>query len=235
MNRCRMHLILVCLVFLAAVPAYCQRGTFGVDIGETTDKFGSVPSDSGLEADIDGQITVLKPSKKHEGGPSIVAGGEVRLPTDTSNHAREFAVYGGFEFKFHNNLTIGVDGQVRKIYLPPSTVDNQVFVRDKMETVEIPLLVRYAFGTSRRAYVQVQGAPEFSPRWRSAGSLVDLPNPNFDHGYSLRGTAGYDFGRWYAKATYETRYFKFIENAGNPSNLYNWKSNLISGGVGVVF
>jgi len=34
---------------------------------------------------------------------------------------------------------------------------------------------------------------------------------------------------------YETRYFSFIENAGNPNNLYNWKSNLAAGGVGFSF
>jgi len=37
------------------------------------------------------------------------------------------------------------------------------------------------------------------------------------------------------KATYENRYFKFVENAGNPSSLYNWKTNLIEGGIGVTF
>ena len=34
---------------------------------------------------------------------------------------------------------------------------------------------------------------------------------------------------------YETRYFKFAPTEGNPNNLYNWKSNVISGGVGLIF
>jgi len=64
---------------------------------------------------------------------------------------------------------------------------------------------------------------------------VPLPNPKFDHGYFVRGSLGYNFGKWYAKATYETRYFKFADNQNNPSGLYNWRTNLITGGLGFVF
>jgi hypothetical protein len=28
---------------------------------------------------------------------------------------------------------------------------------------------------------------------------------------------------------------KFAANPNNPSNLYNWRSNMITGGVGLVF
>jgi hypothetical protein len=63
-----------------------------------------------------------------------------------------------------------------------------------------------------------------------------LPHPSFDHGYTFRGSVGYTFGKWwYVKGSYETRYFKFADNLGNPSSLYNWKSNLITGGVGLRF
>jgi hypothetical protein len=233
MKRCKTHLVRVCLLLTLAVPAYSQRGTFGIDVGQTTDKFGSLPSKSGLEAGIDGQLTIIQSNPK-KGGPSIVAGGEIRLPTDTSNHAKEYALYGGLAFQVHN-LTIGADAQVRKIILPPANVNNQVFIRDKMELLEIPLVVKYTFGSSKKAFIQAQGAPEFSPRFRSAGSLLQLPNPNFDHGYFVRASAGYVFGKWYAKATYESRYFKFAQNPNNPNNLYNWRSNLISGGVGFAF
>lgn len=233
MKRCKTHMVRVCLLLLMGVPAYCQRGTFGVDAGQTSDRFGSLPSVSGLEANIEGKIVVLHPNPKR-GGPSIVAGGEIRLPTDTQNHAKEFAVFGGADFQLHD-LTIGVEAQVRKIYLPPATVDNQFFVRDKMELVEIPLVLKYKFGPLKRAFVQAEGAPEFTPRFRNAGALLQLPHPNFDHGYFVRGSVGYNFGKWYAKATYENRYFKFVENNNNPTSLYNWKSNLISGGIGVVF
>jgi len=37
------------------------------------------------------------------------------------------------------------------------------------------------------------------------------------------------------KGMYENRYFRFISDQGNPSNLYNWKTNLIYGGIGVAF
>ncbi|MGA2101743.1 MAG: hypothetical protein ABSG34_11600 [Candidatus Sulfotelmatobacter sp.] len=233
MRRCKTHLVQVCLFLLAAVPAYCQRGTFGVDVGQTSDKFGALSSVSGLEAEIEGQFTVLQSNLK-TGRPAIVAGGEIRLPTDTQNHAKEFAVFGGPNFQFHD-LSIGVDAQIRKIYLPPANVDNQVFVRDKMELLEIPVVLKYKFGSSKRAFVQAEGAPEFSPHYRSAGSLAPLPHPNLDHGYFVRGSAGYNFGKWYAKATYENRYFRFLNNQNNPNGLYNWRSNLISGGVGFVF
>jgi len=46
---------------------------------------------------------------------------------------------------------------------------------------------------------------------------------------------GYNFGKWYLKANYESRYFKFAVGNGNPSNLYDWKSNVITGGVGLNF
>ena len=104
-----------------------------------------------------------------------------------------------------------------------------------MELLEIPVVLRYKFGPEKRAFIEAEGAPEFSPRWRSAGSLSPLPNPNFDHGYFVRGGIGYVFGKWYAKATYETRYFKFNANQFNPNNLYNWRTNGIIGGVGFSF
>ena len=74
-------------------------------------------------------------------------------------------------------------------------------------------------------------------RFRDAVDGVRLlpPHPNLDHGYFVRGSAGYNFGKWYAKATYENRYFRFLNNQNNPNGLYNWRSNLISGGVGFVF
>jgi len=234
MKRCKTLMVRVCLFLLAAVPAYCQRGTFGIDVGDTSDKFANLPTVNGLAFGIDGQIAVLQSNPK-TGRPAIVAGGEVRLPTDTANHAREYAFFGGPEFKVRN-FTIGVHAQIRKIVLPTATVDNQVFARDSMELLELPLVIKYRFGSGKKTFIEAQGAPEFSPRYhRSSASLVPLPNPNLDHGYFVRGSVGYDLGKWYAKATYENRYFKFIENAGNPSNLYNWRTNLISGGIGFSF
>ncbi|HZQ93629.1 MAG TPA: hypothetical protein VFA67_01390 [Candidatus Sulfotelmatobacter sp.] len=227
------HGVLVCLMILVAVPAYCQRGTFGIDVGQSTDKFGAVPSDSGLVVGLDGEIAVLKANQK-DGGASIVAGGEIRLPSDTQHHAKEFAIFVGPAFQYRN-LTIEVHAQIRKIYTPPSTVNNQVFVRDKIELLEIPLVLRYKFGPAKRTFIEAQGAPEFTPRFRANGSLAPLPNPHFDHGYFVRGTVGYLFGKYYAKASYETRYFKFLADPFNPNNLYNWRTNVISGGVGFSF
>ncbi len=234
MKRCKTLITRSFFVLLAVVPAYCQRGTFGIDVGQTSDKFAALSPVTGLEFDIDGQLTVLRANEK-SGRPAIAAGGEVRLPTDTGNHAREYAIFGGPEFHARN-ITIGVHAQLRKIVLPNADVNNQIFVRDSLRLLELPVVIKYNFGPGRRAFVQAEGAPEFTPHFRrSSSQLVALPNPNLDHGYFVRGSAGYVFGKWYAKATYETRYFKFVENSGNPSNLYNWRSNLISGGVGFAF
>jgi hypothetical protein len=234
MKLCKMQAVRVCLFLLAAVPAYCQRGTFGIDVGQTSDKFDSLSSVSGLEVGIDGQVAVFNANPKN-GRPAILVGGEIRLPTDTSTHAKEYALFGGLRFPIHENFSIGFNAQVRKIYLPAANVDNQVFVRDKLEVLEIPLVLKYKFGTSRRAFIEAEGAPEFSPHFRQAGALLQLPNPNFDHGYFVRGTVGYVVGKWYGKASYETRYFKFNQNPNNPNGLYNWHSNIITGGVGVAF
>lgn len=235
MTRCQSLLTRFCMILLAVVPAYCQRGTIGIDIGQTSDKFDSLPSASGLEVGVDGQIVVLRSNQK-TGRPALTAGGEIRLPTDTGNHAREYAVFGGPEFHLRD-FTIGFHVQLRQVDLPPSTVDNQVFARDRMRLLELPLVIKYNFGPEKRAFIQAEGAPEFTPHFkRSSASLVALPNPNLDHGYFVRGSVGYVFTKnWYAKATYENRYFKFVENAGNPSSLYNWHTNLISGGIGFAF
>jgi hypothetical protein len=231
MKLCKMHLVRVCLFLVAAVPAYSQKSTFGIDIGQTSDKFGAQPSVSGAEFGIDGQLTILHANPKKE-RPAIVAGGEIILPSDTGNHAKEYAIFGGPRFEVHG-LTIGLNAQVRKIVLPTANVENQFFIRNKMELLEIPLVFRYSFGKQQRAFLEAEGAPEFSPRFRSAGSPVG--NPKFDHGYFVRGTAGYIFGKWYAKAAYEDRYFKFAANGNNPLGLYNWRTNRISGGIGVSF
>src|SRR5215475_3237861 len=135
MTRCQTVLTRFCILLLAVVPAYCQRGTIGIDIGQTSDKFDSLSSVSGLEFGADGQIVVLRSNQK-SGRPALVAGGEIRLPTDTGNHAREYAFFGGPEFH-PRNFTIGFHVQLRQINLPASTVDNQVFARDRMRLLEL--------------------------------------------------------------------------------------------------
>jgi len=44
------------LFFSAAVPAYCQRGTFDVNVGQTSDKFGALATSTGLDFDFNGQV-----------------------------------------------------------------------------------------------------------------------------------------------------------------------------------
>ena len=104
------------LFLLATVPAYCQRGTLDLNVGETSDKFGALAPVTGTVVDLNGELTVIKTSQKN-GGPSIVDGGEVRVPTDSANHAKEFAVYGGLAWGVHN-FSIGVNAEVRKILMP---------------------------------------------------------------------------------------------------------------------
>ena len=236
MKRCKTHLVRVCLLILVAVPAYCQeRGNFGIILGQTSDKFDSLSSVGGLVVGIDGQMAVLKGGGKTN-RPSLVAGGEIRLPSDTGNHAREYAFFGGPHFHAGNFL-VGFNVQLRQINLPTADVDNQFFVRYRMRLLELPLVIKYNFGPDKRFFVEAQGAPEFTPHWhRPSTTQLVLPNPRLDHGYFIRGTVGYTFAKfYYVKAMYENRYFKFVPDLGNPNNLYNWKTNLISGGIGVVF
>jgi hypothetical protein len=233
MNRCKTHLLRVCLCLLAAIPAYCQRADVSINVGETHDRFGAQPSATGLVFQGDGQVAVIQGKK--DGGPGIVVGGEIIIPADTANHAKEYAVFGGPMFRVHD-FTIGFNAQVRKLILPVTTVDTETFTRKKMELLELPLYINYKFGPSKRAFVQVQGAPEFTPRWRSNGAASNiLPNPKFDHGYFVRGSVGYQVRSWYLKGTYETRYFKFLPTSGNPNGLYNWRTNVVTGGIGVIF
>jgi len=239
MKPCKAEIVrigLFLLFLLATVPAYCQRGTFDLNVGQTRDQFSNIPVTTSPLIDVNGEVTVKKPNPK-KGGPSIVAGGEIRVPIDTNNHAKELAVYGGVAFVIHNNLSIGVDAEVRKIYMPAAVLDNQTFVRNNMELLQLPVVIKYKFGPERRVFLEARGEPEFTPHFKTVPlDTPGLPNPGLDHGYTVRGTVGYNFGQWwYVKASFETRYFRFLETAGNPSGLYNWKSNFATGGIGVRF
>lgn len=234
--RIAVHIGFFLLFLLATVPAYCQRGTLDLNVGQVSDQFGALPSVSGAVVDINGQVAIFKANAK-TGRPAIVGGGEIRAPFDTNQHAKELAVFGGVVFGAHN-FSVEVDGEVRRIYTPPANVSGEIFNRSRMQLFELPVTLKYKFGPDKRAFISIKGEPEFTPHFKASSlATVALPNPGFDHGYMLRGSVGYDFGKWwYVKGTYETRYFKFNPNdIGNPNNLYNWKSNLITGGVGVRF
>jgi len=227
----------VCVGLLALVPAYGQnqRGNLGIDFGQTSDKFGALSRSSAAVGDVNG-LVVVRQGKQKDGSPSIVVGGEVRFPSNTTNHANEFALFGGVMFRFNKSFSAGLRAQVHKLLIPPSTVDNQIFNRNNMELIEFPLVLEYKFGPEKHYFVQAQGAPEFRPRWRSpASGPTPLPDPAFDHAYFVRGSLGYNFGKWYARGTYETRYFKFTPGLGNPSNFYNWNTNMATLGVGLLF
>lgn len=224
-------------VLLSTVPAFSQRGTLDLNVGQTSDQFGAIPAATSPLVDINGELTIKMPNLK-KGGASIVAGGEIRVPIDATDHAKEIALYGGLAWTFHQNLSIGVDAQVRKIYMPSQTVDGETFVRNNMELFQLPIVIKYKFGPERRAFLEARGEPEFTPHFKGVPlSTLGIPNPSFDHGYTVRASAGYNFGQWwYVKASAETRYFKFLTNTtGNPNGLYNWKSNIVTGGIGVRF
>ncbi len=220
------------LLLFATAPAFSQRLDAGIDVGESTDRFSNLPKHTGVIFDAHGQFDILKGNPKNQ-TPAIVAGAEAILPQDTQNHAKEYAIFGGVMFR-PRNFEIGFHAQIRKLVLPPSFVDNQFFVRGSMEFVEIPLVLKYKFGTGRHFFIEAQGAPEFRPRYHPPVGYL-LPKPNLDHGYFIRGSVGYNFGKWYAKATYQTRYLKFNPDPGNPNGLYNWSTNAATGGVGVTF
>ncbi len=221
------------LILLASIPAVSQS-TLGVDVGQTTDKYGSLNSTSALEAILDGRFTILHGSGK-EGAPNLVVGGEIRYPEDTSAHPRELAAFGGPEFQF-TNFTIGFHGQIRKIYQPSSEVDGLTFVRNNLLFFELPVVAQYKFGPGHRAFIRAEGIWGFNPRYsKTNNGTATFINPKLDHGYTIRGSVGYNLQHWYVKASYETRYFKFAQNGGNPEGLDNWRSDQITGGVGFIF
>ncbi len=232
MKLCKILAVILCLFLLAAIPAFSQRADAGIDVGESTDRFGALPSNSGVIFDAHGEVAILKGDPKKQ-FPAIVAGAEAIFPYDTQNHAKEYAIFGGPMFQVHN-LSVGFHVQIRKLVVPPSFVQNQFFVRDTMEFLEVPLVLKYKFGSEGRFFIEAQGAPEFRPRFHPPVGYT-LPNPNLDHGYFIRGSVGYNFGKFYAKATYQTRYLKFNPDPGNPNGLYNWRTNAISGGIGATF
>lgn len=228
--------LFVFFCFLSTIPAYCQRVMLGMDLGGTSDQFGSLKAVGGSEAGIDGQAVIIQGSAKDD-IPNIVVGGEVILPEKTSSHATEFALFGGPEFLFPHHLSAGFHAQFRKLYMPSGTLNGVLFGRDNMWLLELPIVIGYKFGPSNHAFVQAQGVAEFSPKFSTKISAASVyPPPPLDHGYTMRGVAGYDFGRWYLKATYSTRYLKFIQDASrNPGNLYNWRNQSVTIGFGLAF
>jgi hypothetical protein len=236
MMPCKTPIVCVCLFLLATVPAYCQRGTIGIDAGQTSDKFGGLARDTALTADLNAQFIVLH-SKEKEGSPDVVAGAEVRFPSDTNNHPYEFAFYGGLHFPFGRHFSGGFHVQIHRIYMPASSAPGPILNRDNLQLLELPVVLEYKFSTApRHAFLQVQGAPEFTPHYKApSGGASPLPTPQFDHGYTLQGSVGYMFPKWYLKGTYQSRYFKFNPDLGNPSGYYNWRSDAVTGGIGVVF
>jgi len=234
MKLCKTYVVRVCLFLLAALPAYCQRGNIGVDVGATSDTFAGLPTNTAPAVDLNGEVAILAYKPKTQ-RPAIVAGGEARFPGNAAKeHAKEYSLYGGIHWQF-GNLMVGIDVGVRKVYLPVAFVDNQFFARDRMKLLETPVVLRYKFGPDKKLFIEAKGFPAFTPHWSSSGAALQLPNPKFDHGYFVQGSIGYNFGKWYAKGTYENRYFSFIQNPNNPSNLYNWRNNYVAGGVGLNF
>lgn len=235
MKLCKTQIVYLCLFLFASIPAFSQRGTLGLDGGATRDKFGPLPSQTSAEAVLEGQVIVLPGSAKDD-IPNLVAGGEIVLPEDTSAHASEFAGFAGPEFMFGKHLTLGFHVQGRKMYLPSSFYQGQVFGRDNMLFLELPAVARYKFGPNNKAFIEAQGMAAFSPKYSGKNTLVSIyGSPSFDHGYTLRGSAGYIFGRWYVKANYETRYLRWGAHLSNPFGLYNWRKDSVTLGVGLAF
>jgi hypothetical protein len=219
------------------IPAPIPRGNLELNLGETADTFGGLSTVRGFVGDINGQMAVYQ-SPDQARGTNIVVGGDIRFPSDTQNHGTEFAVLVGPEFHFGSSLSVAIHGSIRKILVPPSNVDGVIFDRSNMWLLELPVVAQYRFGTAKRIFVQAEATPEFSPRFTASNSQHQNPGPtpNLDHGYSAQGSLGYSLGKWYVKGTYQTRYFKFNPgDIGNPNGLYNWRTNVVTGGVGITF
>lgn len=232
-------IIAVFTTVLAAVPAYCQHGMLGISGGLTSDRYGALTRYQDGVGIIDGRGIVWKSPDKVTGA-DIEVGGEVRIPSNTNTHAKEFSVFGGPAFRFGEHWSVGFHAQIHWFYQPPSInipsgiIVGTTFYRPRMWILEPPGFVQYKFGADNHWFVRAEGGPEFSPHYKFTVATA-YPNPNLDHGYTVRGTVGRNFGSWYIKGSYETRYFKFRSNFGNPGNFYNWRSDMATAGVGVSF
>ena len=241
-------ILIVCFFLFAAFSAYAQQpapapqlapeephGNIGIDFGVISDRFGALPSATTGVGVVSGQYAIYQGSKREQ-VPDIVIGGEVVLPTGTAEHANEFAGFGGPMFHFTDQFTAGFHVQVRKLDLPTSVINGQSFIRNNMLLLELPLVLNYKFLADKKAFVEAQVSPEFSPHFsNSSAGPSPYPHPSLDHGYTIRGIVGYNFEKFYLRGTYETRYFKFSPGLGNPDFLYNWKTNYATVGVGVTF
>jgi hypothetical protein len=226
--------IFLCFFLLAAASAFAQRGFFGAQVGETSDKFGTLSYSTVGLAGVEGEVIVIQGSQKAQ-SPDIVAGGELRFPTDSTNHAEELAAYGGLMFHFGGHFSAGFHAQIRKFLMPTSPLPTQTFNRYNMLVLEAPAVLEYRFGPGNHAFVQAQVQPEFTPKFSKPKAGTPFPHPTLDHAYTIRGSVGYDFGKYYLKGTYETRYFKFVPGVPNPNYLANWRTNAATAGFGFVF
>jgi hypothetical protein len=240
-------ILILCFFLLAAFSAYAQQpaplpeaeeqvGNIGLDFGLISDRFGATPSATTAVGILSAQGAIIQGNQKTQ-SPDIVIGGEVVLPTGTSQHADEFAGFVGPMFHFTDQFTAGFHLQVRKLDLPNGLLPSgQSFIRNNMLLLELPLVLNYKFLEDKKAFVEAQILPEFSPHFsNSSAGPSPFPHPSLDHGYTLRGIVGYNFEKFYVRGTYESRYFKFSPGMGNPYFLYNWKTNYATVGVGVTF
>lgn len=224
----------------ATLPAFAQEGPtgfIGVEFGNTSDKFGALSSVNSTMGAVEGQFFILKGTQKNQ-TPHIVVGGEARFPLDTNQHASEFAAYGGPQFYFGKGFMLGFHAQIRKIYLPTGQLDGGPLNRDKLLMLELPVVFSYKFGPGRKAFFDLQGTAEFTPWYKTTtgDKPSPLPTPSFDYGYSGRAAVGYNFSnKWYVKGEYQRRLLKFNPGASNPLELYNWRSDQFTGGVGLIF
>ena len=189
------------------VPAYGQRGTLDIDAGEVTDKFGAQPQVTAADFGLNGQVTLIQATK--DGGPSIVAGGELRvpptpppMPASTPSSAVRSSPW---QF-FHRRQRPGPqDSSCPTLtWMEPSwtaTTWNCSNSPSSSDTNSVP-----TSALSSRPTASPNSLPTTN---RLPCQPVGVPHPNFDYGYTVRGSVGYNFGKWYVKGTYETRYFKF--------------------------
>ena len=64
-DRVRTIAFFLFVFLLAAVPAYCQRGTLDLNVGQTSDRFGSLAPVTSAVIDINGEVTVIPASAKN--------------------------------------------------------------------------------------------------------------------------------------------------------------------------
>jgi hypothetical protein len=238
-------LALGCLVCSLSTIAKGQfSGAIGVNAGVESTQYGGpnayqYPKRTTPIIDISPVITLGGKSDR-DSGWSVSAGGDLVLPTNTSDATGNPTEYAGnvsidWRFKF---MGLGGGVEAREFLMP----SDKTYSRPDLFLFGVPFHYKVTFGPHNAAYVQagvtawVYGSTESSNTTNQSLKISDnYGNSNID----LRATAGYLFAAKHTalKFLYVHRgvYFDPTTSLGDTVYGMDFKQDAFGGGVTIVF